>query len=61
MGHAGIRTWGQDSNLDFANPEPLDHPIQRPAIDLQDFGSAAHISVAAIDDVKDVLPFDFFQ
>ena len=47
--------------LGFLVAESFHHPIQRPAVDMENFCGPAHISVAAIDDVADVLAFNFFQ
>src|SRR5438132_14286587 len=45
----------------FAASEAFHHAIQSPSIDLKYFGSAAHVSVATLDHVRDVLMLDLFQ
>ena len=59
------KTGGHRPPLQFNSPgfdaEPLEHPVERAAVDLEQFRGAAHVSIEPVQDVEDVLALDFFE
>jgi hypothetical protein len=57
------REYGEliDSLRGFPAMESFHHPVQSSAVDLENFRSAAHISIASFDHVADVLTFNLLK